>query len=52
MGCNKKEGRGNKDLKKGGSAGWRNEYLKKEGVESPNELWIEAPEQGVKYVQS
>ena len=39
-GWNKKEGRGNKDFKKGGKLGQGLGALKRGGLELPYELWI------------
>ena len=39
-GWNRKEGRGNKDFKKGGQAGSRGGCLKKGGLEPPYKLWL------------
>ena len=38
-GWNRKEGRGNKDFKKGRKAASRGECLKKRGLEPPYKLW-------------
>ena len=48
----KKRGRGNKDLKKGGKLDEGMSAWKRRGLEPPYEVWIETLEQGVKRVQS
>ena len=49
---NRKEGRGNKDFKRGGQAGSRGGCLKKGGLEPPYELWLsfKLKKQHSKYV--
>ena len=51
MGWNRKEGRGNKDFKKGGGgqAGSSGGCLKKEGLEPPYELWYSVIDLGFSW---